>query len=233
VSRLNAQVTAGASPGLNAALVRFFGDITAFTAHLEIRMVDDKGAETLNAPMQFALLDGRMRGEIEIAKLKSNELPALASTAVESVGMDRVVTLVRPDNKESYLYYPSFQACIVAPIAREDLEALKQPATLQKTPLGKETLNGHPCVKNKVIVSGPGGARHEAIVWNATDLKDFPLQIQTQDGADTIILRFQNVKFERPDPKLFNLPEGTVKYRNVTELTQAMVKKLLGQAIGH
>ena len=227
---LRAQVTAGASPGLNAALVRLFDGVTGFTAQLDLRMVDTNGTETLNAPMKFSLLDGMMRGDLDVTKLKSKDLPALAATAASSVGMDRVITLVRPDKKETYLLYPKFQACVVAPLDDEDVEALKKPAKLAKTPLARETLDGHPCIKNKVVVTEADGRKHAATVWNATDLKDFPVQIQTVDEADTIILRFRLIKFERPAAKDFDLPAGTKKYDDAGELSKAVMKQLIGQA---
>lgn len=230
VVSLHAQVTAGASPGLNAALLRLFGGVTAFTAQLELRMVDAKGVETLNAPMKFSLLDGKMRGDLDVTKLKSKDLPALAATAASSVGMDRVITLVRPDKKETYLLYPKFQACVAAPLEDEDVNALKKPAKLEKTPLAKETLDGHPCIKTKVVVTEPDGRKHTATVWSATDLKDFPVQIQTVDDTDTIIMRFRQVKFERPAAKDFDLPAGTKKYDDAGELSKAVMKELIGQA---
>lgn len=229
---LRAQFTAGASPGLNAALVRLFGGVTAFTAEMELRMTDTNGTVNLHAPMRFSLLDGKMRGDLDVTKLKAKELPALAATAASSVGMDRVITLVRPDKQESYLLYPKFHACVVAPLDDEDLEALKQPAKLEKTPLGKETIEGHPCIKAKVVVTAASGRKHLATVWDATDLKGFPVQIQTRDGADLIQLRFRQVRFERPAAKEFDLPAGTARYTDASELTQAVMKNLLTEALG-
>ena len=229
---LHAQFTAGASPGLNAALVRLFGGVTGFTAQLEIRMVDSNRTETLNAPMKFSLLDGKMRGDLDVSKLKSKDLPALAASAAASIGMDQVITLVRPDKKETYLLYPKFQACIVAPLDDEDLAALKKPAKLEKTPLARETLDGHPCVKSKIVVSEPDGRKHTATVWSATDLKEFPVQIQTVDEGNTIVMRFRQVQFARPAATDFDLPAGTTRYSDVTQLAQAAMKKFLGQALG-
>lgn len=229
---VQAQVTAGASPGLNAALVRLFGSHTAFSAQLEIRMLDAQGRETLNAPMQFSLLDGKMRGELDVTRLKSKDLPALAATAAKSVGMDRVVTLVRPDKQETYLLYPAFQSCVVVPIGAEDLAALKQPAKIAKTPLGKDTIDEHACVKQHVVVTESDGCQHEATVWSATDLKDFPFKIQTQDDANTIVMQFRQVKFDRPAAKQFDLPVGIVKYDDAQALAQGVMKKLLRETIG-
>jgi hypothetical protein len=229
---LRAQGSLGASPGLNAALVRLFGEHKAFSAGLEIRMVDGQGRETLDAPMKFSLLDGNMRGDLDVTRLRSKDLPALAAAAAKSVGMKEVVTLVRPDKQESYLLYPAFKACIVAPIDPEDVAALKKPARIQKTPLGGEIIDGHPCVKNKVVVTEPDGRLHEATVWQATDLNDFPLLIQTVDGTDTISLHFRQVRFQKPVASDFDLPAGTDKYVDAQALTRAVMNKFIGEALG-
>jgi len=225
------EYTAGLSPGLNAALVRLFGDHKAFTARLRVQMTDPQGQETLNAPMQFALLDGKMRGELDITKMKSKDLPALAASAAKSVGMEKVITLVRPDQQETYLLYPAFQACIVAPLDAEDVAALKQPAKIRREPLGRETVDGHPCIKNRVTVTEPNGLQHEATVWHATDLKEFPLRIQTMDGTDTLVMQFSQIRFERLAAKEFDLPAGTIRYKDAQALSQAVMQKYLKQAI--
>lgn len=228
---LTAEVTAGASPGLNASLVRLFGGFPAFTAQLELRMVDTKGVETMNAPMKFSLLDGKMRGDLDVTKLKAKDLPALASSAAASVGMDTVITLVRPDKKETYLLYPKFNACVFVPLDESEIASLKKPAKVVKTPLGKETLDGHPCTKQKVVVTEPDGRQDAAIVWYAIDLQNFPVQIETKDDTDTIIMRFRGVKVERRAAKDFDLPEGTKRYEDASDLTKAVMKQYIGQAL--
>jgi len=227
-----AQETVGASPGLNAALVRLFGPHKAFTARLQIRMLDGQGSETFNAQMKFSLLDGKMRGDVDVTKLKSKDLPELAASAAKSVGLNEVITLVRPDRQETYLLYPAFKACVVAPIDPEDVTSLQKSARIQKTPLGRETLDGHPCVKNKVVVTEPDGRSHEATVWHATDLNEFPLRIQTIDGTDTIVLHFRQVKFQRPAAQDFELPAGTARYDDAQELSTAVMKQKLKEVLG-
>jgi hypothetical protein len=229
---LQAQVTAGASPGLNAALVRLLGDHRAFTARLDLKIVDAQGKVVLSAPMAFSTLNGSMRGDMDVSRLESKDLPALAASAARSVGMNEVITLVRPDKQETYLLYPAFSACIVAPIDPEDVEALKKPAAIQKTPLQRETLDGHPCVKNRVVVTEPDGRHHEATVWEAEDMNRFPLRIQTVDDTDTITLNFRQVKFQAPRAADFDLPAGTARYADSQELSQAILKKLLHEVLG-
>lgn len=225
------EYSVGLSPGLNAALVRLFGEHKAFTARLRIRMTDAQGKETLDAPMQFALLDGKMRGELDITKMKSKDLPALAATAAKSVGMEKVVTFVRPDKQETYLLYPAFQSCIVAPMDAEEVAALKQPAKFRREPLARETIDGHPCIKSRVVVTEPTGVQHEATVWHATDLNEFPVRIQTMDGADTLVIQFSQIRFERRAAKDFDLPVGTSCYQDAQALSQAVMQKYLKQAL--
>jgi hypothetical protein len=113
-----------------------------------------------------------------------------------------------------------------------EVEALKKPAKLEKVMLSKETIDGHACTRNKVTVTDSTGESQTATIWCATDLKDFPMQIKTVDGADTTILKFSQVKFVRPAEKLFDIPAGTAIYNDAQDLTKAVMKKLLGEALG-
>ena len=53
---------------------------------------------------------------------------------------------------------------------------------LEMTELGKETVDGHPCVKSKATVTDKDGKKYESLVWNATDMKNFPVKIETTAG---------------------------------------------------
>ena len=62
---------------------------------------------------------------------------------------------------------------------------------LEKKPLGKETIDGHPCVKNQSTVKSPKGVvLLQATTWNATDLKDFPVQIEINENGNSTIMHF-------------------------------------------
>ena len=61
-------------------------------------------------------------------------------------------------------------------------------------------------MKNNVVVKGSTGPVLEAVVWNATDLKDFPLQIQMNQKDNKVIMRFSQVRLVKPDAKQFDLP---------------------------
>lgn len=213
---------------MNAVLTKFFGSNTAFTARSEVRILDKDRKESMSLSMKVAMLDGKMRSEVDMTQLKSAELPPDAISNLKQIGMDRVVSILRPDKKAMFLIYPGLQACVNVPLPREEAEALDKEPKMEKTELGRETIDGHPCIKNKVIVTNDKGEKHEATIWNATDLKDFPVQIQIQEKDTTIALSYKQVQFVKPDAKQFELPADYKQYADNLQLMQKAMEKLQG-----
>jgi hypothetical protein len=108
--------------------------------------------------------------------------------------------------------YPLLQCYAEIPLRKEDAAEQERNFKLDRTRLGKETIDGHACVKNKVVLTDDQGKKQESIVWNASDQKDFPIQLQMAVQDDTVLFRFRDVKLNRPDPKLFDPPAGFTKY---------------------
>jgi len=94
--------------------------------------------------------------------------------------------------------------------------------------LGKETVDSHPCVKNKVTVTDKDGNKHESTVWNATDLKDFPVKIQTTEGSANTTMLFKNVSLAKPAASLFETPSDYTKYDNMQAMMQQQIMKRMG-----
>jgi hypothetical protein len=113
-------------------------------------------------------------------------------------------------------------------MSAEDVADLEKTYKVEKTLLGKETLDGHPCEKNKVgVVDGKGG-KQEATVWNATDLKDFPIQMQMNQPEATVIMTYREIQFARPDQKQFEAPSGFTKYDSMEKLMEGAMAKMVG-----
>jgi hypothetical protein len=202
-----AQVSATGSPtGINAAFLKLFGPVTSFTAKVETQVFDPSQKEIVRMPMDFAVLDNQVRLEINLAQARSKEFTASTLAGLKQAGMDRVVSVFRPDKKATYIIYPGVQSYLILPLAKGEAEALEQGLTLGKSALGKETIDGHPCVKNKVTVRNDKGPVLEAVTWNAADLKDFPLQIQMNQKDNKVLMRFSQVRLVKPDAKQFDLP---------------------------
>jgi hypothetical protein len=176
-------------------------------------------------PMDFAFLDGKMRVEIDIAQMKNSSMPPGAAAQLKQMGMSQVVSILRPDKKLAYVIYPESKVMMSMPLPKE--EGDEKDLKLQKTALGKETIDGHACVKNKVIIPDTKGQNVEATTWNASDLKDFPVQIQTKEKENTSTVHFSKVQFTKPEAKQFDPPEGFTQYNSPQEMMQGIMSKMM------
>jgi hypothetical protein len=224
-----AQLPQANVPGLDAALTRLFGSNNAFTATATARLLDEKETETMSMPMSYALLDGKIRSEVDMTQVKSKQMPAEAGATFKQMGMDKMVSIVRPDKQMQFIVYPTARAYAEMPISKGQTNA-DQDLKIESTKLGTEIVDGHPCVKNKVTISSKDAEKHEAIVWNATDLKDFPVKMQmAQAGGGNLVMTYSNIKLEKPDAKLFEPPTDFEKHDSVEKLLQSVMMKMLAK----
>ena len=225
---VQAQMPGGNQAGLNAAMLKLFGTTTAFTSKASVRMLDKAQAETMSMTMDFAMLDGKVRAEIDLSQIKSKEMPPEAAASLKAMGMDKMVSVVLPEKKNTLVIYPSLRSYAEVPMSKDDASTMDTKYKIETTKLGTETLDGHACVKNKVLVTGEKGDKHEAVVWNATDMKDFPLQMQMNQNEATVVMRYSNVQLVRPDAKQFEAPTGFTKHASVEQMMQGAMLKMLG-----
>lgn len=216
---------ASPSSGMDAALFNLFGDVKAFSAKAEMNMA---APQAISMIMDFALRDARMRTEVDMTKMKGAAMPAEAMAAMKQMGMDRMVSVMDSGQKSVRLIYPGLKAYTDMAIPKEQAAALGQKSKTEKTALGKETIDGHPCVKNQVTITAEDGTKQEAIVWNASDLKDFPVQLEMTQGGNKTTLRFQDIKLTAPDASLFATPAGFTKHESMQALMQAAMMRMLG-----
>lgn len=224
----NAQMPGGAGPsGVDMALLKLFGDNTNFAAKAQVRMLDETQQELMSMPMDFSMRDSNVRMDMDLTQAKGSSMPPGAADSLKQMGMAQLCSITRLDKNLAYVVYPGPKMLLSMPLPKE---ASKDSAKLEKTEQGKEELDGHPCVKNKVVFNDDSGKNVEALTWNATDLKDFPLQIQAKEKDNTSIIRFSQVKLTKPDAKLFEPPTGYTQYSNQMELMQAIMTKMTQDA---
>lgn len=212
--------------GINAAMLKLFGDNKAFTAKAEARVLDKEQKETSTLPMTMWMLDDKLRSEMDLTQAKSSMMPAEAAAVMKQAGMDKMITIVRSDKKATLLCYPGAQAYAEIPFSESESAESK----VESTEVGKETIDGHPCVKVKLSSTDSKGRPQEAFVWQATDLKKFPIQIQMAQKSSTVIVKFETPKLEKPAAALFEAPEGHAKYPNAQALMQAVMMKMFSGA---
>jgi hypothetical protein len=219
----NAQSPAGPPGNMNTVMARLLRNF-AFTARAEVRILDQSKKETTAVPMNYAMEDGKTRYEVDLSQFKGSDRPAAAAAFMKQKGIDRLIVINRPDTKINLTICPSIHAYSETPMGLEDEADAAKNYKIDKTKLGKEIMDGHPCDKTKVTLTDEKGKTQTATVWFATDLKDFPLQFQISDEDATTSLRFKDVKLAHIDAKQFEPPAGMSKYE-----PSQMVKRLTGQ----
>jgi hypothetical protein len=164
-----------------------------------------------------------------MTRVKSKGLEGSAAN-LKQMGMDRTISIVRPDQQKVFLIYPSLRAYAEMPATNASGAKAASTYKIDSVPLGEETIEGHPCEKKKVTVSASDGEKQEAIVWNARDLKNFPVKIEMKQAAVTTVMTYTDIKLAKPDAKLFDPPAGFDKYDSVEKMMQTAIMKLLGTA---
>jgi len=215
------------APQFSATLTKLFGDHKAFSTVMDVAMARGTGGDSFATPCKLAFLDGKFRMEIDLTQAKGSQIPPGMTEQLKAMGMGEMTIISQEAKGISYFVYPGLQS--YAEIATSDgkpVEADK--IKVEVTELGKETMNGHPCVKNKVIVIDQSGKTNEATVWNATDLKKFPVHIETTEANAKVRMDFKDVKFDKPDAKLFEAPAGFARYENLQTMMQEALMKRLG-----
>jgi len=191
---------------VSSAMVKLFGD-NSFTAQADLRVMNSNHVTWLQMPSAFASSDNKLRLDVDVKLIKSTSIPAAAIGQAVQAGQDRVTSVIRPDKKVKYIYYPGTKTYQSLPLTTEDAEAATQ--KLEKKPLGKETIDNHLCVKNlSTVKNAKGAVLLQATTWNATDMKDFPLQIELKENGFSTIMHFMKVNLAMPDPRLFDIPAG-------------------------
>jgi len=222
------QLDGPGSPGVTASLIRLFGTNTAFTAQAEVQILGRDQKERVGLPMIITRLDSKIRVEVDMARMRNREQPD-AVARLAPLGMDRVISLIRPEQRVTWVSFPKLQSVAKLAMPHTEAEAFLKKAKVERTGLGKEKMQGHPCLKQRVVITDEQNQKHEATVWIATDLRDFPVCVATREGSDTVVMRFRQVQFTRADVKSFAPEAGYAEYPDMQALLAgAAVKYLRG-----
>jgi hypothetical protein len=83
-----------------------------------------------------------------------------------------------------------------------------QGATVDRTPAGNETVDGHACKVENVTVTPHDGQPTKMKVWEAEDLKGFPVKVEMQSKNGPITLLYKDVSLTEPAASLFTHPDN-------------------------
>ena len=158
----------------------------------------------------------------EIAFSEGKQRDAVMS----SPGSTAFVTITRPDRNLVYSVWPGELNIFVEQVLRSPQSAATPTPNpiKEKSDIGEETIDGHPCIKCKVVIQ-EGGGTTEWTTWEATDLNRFPIRAEYPAGGKIMKFEYTNVKLEKPDPSLFEPPKGCKKFKSKEEAFGYMMRQ--------
>jgi hypothetical protein len=145
------------------------------------------------------------------------------SESVDASGKREGVAIIRMDRKKMYLFVEATKSYMEIPFNKDqftaaDLKMGMMESKREKT--GAETVNGYNADKYRITVKllGVTATAHE---WLAPEFD--PMPIRTEVDGQTLEMR--NIKTERPDAALFEIPKG---YKRDAQMEQ-MMKGMMGE----
>lgn len=214
----------GRNPG--AAFAQIFGNNVSFSATAEMNMTGGRGGEH-SMEMKYAVLDGQVRMDMDMSTIQGGEMRPEALERMKQMGMDKSTTLVKPAEGTTYMIYPGMKAYVeVHPPAAAS--GAKKP-DVQKTRLGMETIDGHPTVKYQISVEKPDGGTNQVTTWEATDMNNFPIKAQFNEGQTVATLTFKDIKQSKPDASLFVVPTDYKQYDSMRAMMMSQMGGMMGR----
>ena len=193
-------------PGITNLFSRPF----AGTADIEVR----QGDSTVNLTMGLCADDDKVRMYLDLSKASGGVFAPQNIAIVKQLGQDKLISIDRPDEHKTFEIYPGRHAYIEH-VTATNAAADADPQPL-KTLLGVETIDGHPCQKFQLTF--PTNAGVAGKVWEASDLKGFPLQMEFSNTDGRVKIHYQDVKLGPQDPSLFEVPKGYTRYDSPDEM---------------
>lgn len=200
-----------ASSVVNAKLLKLLETGPAFTAKAEFSVLGKDRQQPNIMPATVAFMDGKLRMEIDWSQCKGPEIPEAVIYQFKQLGMDQMTFIFRPDKKSVVSIFPKLKSYVDTALTKEESDALAQNVKIDKTRLGKETIDGHNCEKSKAVLTDDKGGIDEATVWNATDMKDTVVQVRMTLPDSSLTLKFKDIKLRRPDAVQFEAPAELTK----------------------
>jgi hypothetical protein len=178
-----------------------------FSAIMETTTIDKKGKESFSFKIPIAKAGKKIRMDMDYAGMaKAGDMPS---------GIRNIVTIHRGDKQVTYSVYPNKRKYIAHQLT--DKNYYEKP-DVQKTRLGRETINGHPTDKYKVKITFKNGNIQNGLIWNAKDLDGMTIKSVVVDDKFKVTTILTNIKLITPFAKLFEIPAKYTQANNFMDI---------------
>lgn len=169
-----------------------------------------------------AHLEVRNEGSLVEIRRSSSGIGALQSTFAGRGPELSVLTLYA--SNLSYVISQSARSYAESALAVPPAERIKA-APMESS---IEIIDTHPCRRQRIVVSHPVLKPDEYRVWRATDLGDFPVQIECLSNLPPARFRFTNVQLKEPAAAtLIPLTRDKQRHDSLATLTEELVRQAL------
>ncbi|MDH4187522.1 MAG: DUF4412 domain-containing protein, partial [Nitrospira sp.] len=142
--------------------------------------------------------------------MKSRVYHSSGKQRMEMGGADGSVTIIRNDKKVMWQLIGNMY--MEMPIDRSDSSDLSS-MDVEQTVVGEETVNGIKTTKSKVIATKKDGSKFGGFFWTTKDGITVKMDLLSKEGDQKMRMMSEltNLKIEKQDPKLFEIPAGYTK----------------------
>lgn len=214
------------APWFQAFFAKINPGTPEFTTKGEMSLCNSNGAAQFVLPMDLAVSTNCLRWDVNVMKIWP--MPPQAQAAAAMIHMDKIIFLARMNQKRVFMIYPGVQAYFTLPIPDSvltDFNAQKNSVQFEKTELGHETVNGHPCIKSKMVDVEPNRPPQQGLIWCATDLQEFPVRMELHVRDGLMKFDFPDVQIAKPAASLFIVPTNYVEFANSVEISRYAKEK--------
>jgi hypothetical protein len=205
----------------SGSLSRVFAEQKFFSADLTMQVSKEFGA-IMSVPGKMSYSEGNSRFASDLSQAKGLEYSPEMLEQMKASGLAKTIVISRLQEHKNCTVYPELYSYVEKP----DAKPFDPSRVLVKVDeIGRETISGHPCVKNTLRIAAPRAEPEEFTVWNATDLKSFPIRVEMIRSRTRVVLLFDHVLFERPDAKLFEPPPDYVGFESVRSMLEKQARK--------
>ncbi len=162
----------------------------------------------LDAPLWIT--GQKMKMEMDMTQA----MAALGAKNAEQSPTSRMTMLNRGDKKTGYTLYPNVQKYLVHAETGEQGEK----PVVEKTKVGSETIDGHPCDKFRVVITTKDGKSQEGFIWNAKDLGGMTIRSEVESKDFKMTTELKKVVLKSSPASVFEIPQGYTEAKSFMDL---------------
>jgi hypothetical protein len=182
-------------------------DFYAVVHSVSLNKSDNK-SWVMDAPLWIT--GPKMKMEMDLTKM----FQASGGKDASQSPMSRMTMLNRGDKKTGYTLYPNVQKYMV----HTDTEEHGEKPKVEKTKVGSEKIDGHPCDKYKVVITYKSEKPQEGFIWNARDLGGMTIKSEVENNDFKMTTELKNIVLKSSPASVFEIPQGYVESKNFMEI---------------